>query len=205
MQVGYVGLVKAIGRFDPAFGSSLGSYAQATISGELKRHFRDKRWHAHVSRPVQELVLRTRAATAQLTQDLGRTPTEADLALHLGVTAAELREAECAEMVMAPASLDAPLGYGLDAGTLADRIGGEDPALERMLGMRAVAAHWGELSAREQKILLMRFYGDLTQTQIGGQLGVSQMHVSRLQARALGYLRPRVFGLPERGTVDDAA
>jgi RNA polymerase sigma-B factor len=196
MQVGYVGLVKAIGRFDPAVGSSLASYAQATISGELKRHFRDKRWHAHVIRSVQELVVDARAAREQLIQELGRMPAEADMVRYLGVTAAELREAECAELAMAPWSLDAPLGHDPDAGTLADRLGGDDPAVEHMLGMRAVATHWAELPAREQKILVMRFRGDFTQAQIGAQLGISQMHVSRLQSRALAYLRPRVMGLP---------
>jgi RNA polymerase sigma-B factor len=201
MQVGYVGLVKAITRFSPEVGSNLAAYAQVTVSGELKRHFRDKRWHAHVARPVQELVAEVRAANAQLIQELGRTPAEADLVRYLGVTAAELREAERAEMAMAPWSLDAPLSHEPAGGTLADRIGGEDPAFELMLGMQAVAAHWAELPAREQAILVMRFYGDLTQAQIGARLGVSQMQVSRLLAHALGYLRPRVLGLPEPDAV----
>jgi len=197
MQAGYLGLVKAISRFDPAAGGSLAAYAQVTVSGELKRHFRDKCWQLRVARPVKELVLDVRMATAQLSQDLGRTPAEPDLTRYLGVTKADLREAQRAEMAYSPRSLDSPAGSDSDARTVADHLGADDPALDRMLGMKAVAAHWGELPAREQRVLLMRFYGDMTQAQIGAQLGVSQMQVSRILSSALGYLRPRVLGLPD--------
>jgi RNA polymerase sigma-B factor len=197
MQAGYLGLVKAISRFDPAAGGSLAAYAQVTVGGELKRHFRDKCWQLRVARPVKELVLDVRTATAQLSQDLGRTPAEPDLARYLGVTKADLREAQRAEMAYSPRSLDSPAGSDSDARTVADHLGADDPALDRMLGMKAVAAHWGELPAREQRVLLMRFYGDMTQAQIGAQLGVSQMQVSRILSSALGYLRPRLLGLPD--------
>jgi RNA polymerase sigma-B factor len=197
LQAGYLGLVKAISRFDPAAGGSLAAYAQATVGGELKRHFRDKCWQVRVARPVQELVLDVRTATAQLSQDLGRTPDEPDLASYLDVSKADLREAQRAEMAYSPRSLDAPAGGDLDARTIADQLGADDPALDRMLGMEAVASHWGELAARERRVLLMRFYGDMTQAQIGAQLGVSQMQVSRILSSALGYLRPRVLGLPD--------
>jgi RNA polymerase sigma-B factor len=197
LQAGYLGLVKAISRFDPAAGGSLAAYAQVTVGGELKRHFRDKCWQIRVARPVKELVLDVRAATAQLSQDLGRTPAEPDLARHLGVTKTDLREAERAELAYSPRSLDSPANGDADGRTVADYLGADDPALDRMLGMAAVAAHWGELPAREQRVLLMRFYGDMTQAQIGAQLGVSQMQVSRILSSALGYLRPRVLGLPE--------
>jgi RNA polymerase sigma-B factor len=196
MQVGYLGLIKAISGFDPAAGGSLAAYAQVTVSGELKRYFRDKAWPVHVARPAQELVLEVRAATEQLSQDLGRVPAEPDLARYLDVTPAELRRAQTAEMALLPRSLDAPLGGDGDA-RAADRLGAEDPAIERMLGMHAVAAHWGELPVRERRVLAMRFWGDMTQAQIGAQLGVSQMQVSRLLSRALSYLRPRVLGLAE--------
>jgi RNA polymerase sigma-B factor len=198
VQVGYVGLVKAINNFDPAFGGSLAAYAQPCISGEIKRHFRDKRWQIHVKRSVKELVLDVREATRQLTQDLGRVPSESDLARHLGVSGDDLRDAQRAEMAFQPCSLDAPLAGRSETASLADLLGEEDPRMERMLGMQAVAAHWGELSAREQTILTMRFYGEMTQAQIGEQLGISQMQVSRLLARALAYLRPRLLGLQER-------
>ena len=195
MQVGYVGLLKAISNFDPAAGHSLAAYARPCINGEIKRHFRDKGWQMHVRRPVQELVLEVREATWRLAQELGRTPTESDLAKHLGVGEDELRHAQRAEMAFQPYSLDAPLAGQADVGTMADVLGEEDPQMEHMLGMQAVATHWGELPPREQKILLMDFRGGMTQAQIGQRLSISQMHVSRLRAHALGYLRSRLLDL----------
>ena len=195
MQVGYVGLLKAIGNFDPAAGGSLAAYARPCISGELKRHFRDKRWQVHVKRPVQELVLEVREATWRLAQELGRMPADSDLTRHLGISGDELRQAQRAEGAFQPYSLDAPLAGQRGVSTLADALGAEDPQLERMLGMQAVAAHWGELPLRDQEILLMRFRGGMTQAQIGQQLGISQVHVSRLIARALGYLRSHLLDL----------
>jgi RNA polymerase sigma-B factor len=197
MQVGYLGLIKAISNFDPAFGRSLSAYARPCITGEIKRHFRDKRWQVHVGRSVQELVLEVREAAGQLTQQLGHIPADAELASHLGISAAAVRDARRAEQALQPWSLDAPPGCQPGAASLGDLLGEEDPRIEHMLGMRAVATHWGELPPREQKILVMRFQGDMTQAQIGQQLGISQMHVSRLLSHALGYLRPRLLGLPE--------
>ena len=201
MQAGYVGLVKAISNFDPATGHSLGAYAQSCVSGEIKRHFRDKRWQIRVARPVKELAMQARTAAWQLTQELGGTPAESDLARYLGVSGHDLRDARLAEMALQPSSLDAPLSDVAGTSVLADILGGDDPRLEHMLGMQAVSTHWGELPPREQKILIMRFYGDMTQIQIGQQLGISQMQVSRLITKALGYLRPRVLGLDERTAV----
>ena len=198
MQVGYVGLLKAIGNFDPAICGSLAAYARPCVSGELKRHFRDKRWQVHVTRPVKELMLEAREATWQLAQELGRTPAESDMARHLGVSADELRHARRAELALQPSSLDAPLVGQPGIGTLADCLGGQDLRIEHMLDMNAVAAHWGELPPREQKILLMDFYDGMPQTEIGRRLGISQMHVSRLRARALGYLRTRLLDLEEQ-------
>jgi RNA polymerase sigma-B factor len=197
MQVGYVGLLKAINNFDPDVGGSLAAYAQPCISGEIKRHFRDKRWQVHVERSMQELVLQVREATRQLTQQLGHQPADGELAGHLGISDDDLREARRADMVFQPASLDAPLAGGADAASLADVLGEEDPEVEHTLDMESVAAHWGELPRREQKILLLRFYGDMTQAEIGQQLGISQMHVSRLLAHALGHLRQRLLGPDE--------
>ena len=198
MQVGYVGLVAAINNFDPAVGCSLGTYARSHINGEVKRYFRDKRWQLHVVRPVKELALQARTATWQLAQELGRTPTESDLAAFLGVSGHDLRDARLAEMAFQPSSLDAPLSGQPDAAMLADLLGDEDPQLEHMLGIQALAKHWGELPPREQKVLLMRFYDGMTQDQIGQRLGISQMQVSRLLGHALRYLRPRLLGLDER-------
>jgi RNA polymerase sigma-B factor len=192
MQVGYVGLLKAINNFDPEVGGSLAAYAQPCISGEIKRHFRDKRWQVHVERSMQELVLRVREASRALTQQLGHQPSDAEVAGFLQIPEAELREAQRADLVFAPASLDAPLAGRPDAASLADVLGAEDAEVEHTLDMESVAAHWGELPRREQKILLLRFYGDMTQAEIGAQLGISQMHVSRLLAHALGHLRQRL-------------
>ena len=193
MQVGYVGLLKAINNFDPGAGASLAAYAQPCISGEIKRHFRDKRWQVHVERSVQERVLAVREATRALTQQLGRQPADTEVAAHLGISGADLREARRAGLVFTPASLDAPLAGHPGAASLADVLGADDPAVEHTLDMESVAAHWGELPRREQKILLLRFYGDMTQAEIGQQLGISQMHVSRLLAHALSHLRQRLL------------
>jgi RNA polymerase sigma-B factor len=200
MQVGYVGLLKAIGNFDPAICGSLAAYARPCISGEIKRHFRDKRWQIRVKRSVQELMLQTREATWQLAQELGRTPAESDIARHLGVSTGELRNARRAELALQPSSLDAPLTGRPGISTLADLLGQEDLRIEHMLGMHAVAAHWGELPLREQEILLMDFYDGMRQIEIGRRLGISQMHVSRLRARALGYLRTRLLDLEEHAS-----
>jgi RNA polymerase sigma-B factor len=197
LQVGYVGLVAAINNFDPAVGCSLATYARSLINGEIKRYYRDKRWQVHVVRPVKELALQARTETWQLAQELGRMPTESDLAASLGVSGHDLRNAQLAEMAFEPSSLDAPLSGQPGTALLADLLGEEDPQLDHMLDMQAVAMHWGELPPHEQEILLMRFYGGMTQDKIGQQLGISQIQVSRLLGRALGYLRPRLLGLDE--------
>jgi RNA polymerase sigma-B factor len=205
MQVGYVGLLKAINNFDPVVGTSLSAYAHPCITGEIKRHFRDKRWQVHVRRAAQELLLETRTATEVLTQRLGRDPSEAELARYLGVTENELLEARRADVVFHVYSLDAPLSERDDSSELADVLGAEDPEVQHAVDREAVTAHWKELPTREQRILLLRFYGNLTQAEIGQRLGISQMHVSRLLARSLGHLRDRLAGGGEQRTVDNPA
>jgi RNA polymerase sigma-B factor len=194
MQVGYFGLLKAISHFDPVAGASLGAYARPCISGELKRYFRDKRWPLHVDRGVQELILQVRDATEPLTHQLGRAPADSDLARHLGVSGDKVRQARQAQLAFQPSSLDAPQADHGAVITLADSLGEEDPRLEHMLGMHAVSSHWGELPRREQQILIMDFGSGMTQAQIGQELRISQMHVSRLRTRALGHLRARLLG-----------
>jgi RNA polymerase sigma-B factor len=193
MQVGYVGLLKAINNFDPAFGSSLSAYAAPCISGEIKRHFRDKRWQVHVRRAAQELLLELRKATEQLTHSLGRQPTDEELTERLGCSAEDLLEARQADLVFSAYSLDAPLSDKDDPAQLGDILGDDDAEMEHTLDMEAVSTHWEELPEREQRILVMRFYGNLTQAEIGARLGISQMHVSRLLSRALGHLRSRLL------------
>ena len=193
MQVGYVGLMKAINNYDPDLGNSLSAYAAPCVSGEIKRHFRDKRWQIHVRRSAQELLLEVRKATEHLTHTLGRTPTDDELAEHLGVSSDDLLEARQADMVFSTYSLDAPLSDREDPAQLGDVLGAEDVEMEQAIDMEAVATHWRELPEREQRILVMRFYGNLTQAEIGMRLGISQMHVSRLLARALSHLRSRLL------------
>jgi RNA polymerase sigma-B factor len=197
MQVGYVGLMKAINNFDPEVGDSLAAYAQPCVSGEIKRHFRDKRWQIRVRRSTQELRLRIRSVTADLTQQLSRPPGDAELAAHLGVTEAEITDAQLASHAFQATSLDGPAGADDDSACLGDLLGAEDPALEHALDMEAVWKHAAELPPREQHLLMMRFYGNMTQDQIGQELDISQMHVSRLLSHALGYLRDRITGTAE--------
>ncbi|HEX7159954.1 MAG TPA: sigma-70 family RNA polymerase sigma factor [Trebonia sp.] len=194
MQVGYLGLLKAIGNYDPAFGNGLKAYAVPCITGELKRHFRDKRGQIRVTRPVQELLLEMRGAVEDLTNELGRLPADSELAARLGVTPDELREARQAADAFTALSLDAPAGGEEGAAELGDLLGTEDSAFGYAVDMEAVAQHWGELPRREQRILILRFYGNHTQEEVAARLGISQMHVSRLQARALGRLRDLLLG-----------
>jgi RNA polymerase sigma-B factor len=205
MQVGYVGLLKAINNYDPEVGDSLSAYAQPCISGEIKRHFRDKRWQIHVRRSAQELLLELRKATEELTQQLGRSPEEAELAERLGVSRDDMQEARQADLVFSTYSLDAPMSDRDDPALLADMLGDEDPDVAHTIDMEAVNKHWDELPEREQRILVMRFYGNLTQTEIGERLGISQMHVSRLLARALGHLKSRLLDSAETETPHSAA
>ncbi len=192
LQVGYVGLLKAINNFDPGCGDSLSAYAAPCISGEIKRHFRDRRWQIRVRRQVQELLLEMRSAEEILTQQLGRTPDDSELARHLGVPADDVLEARRAHLVFTTYSLDAPLSHDDDPALLIDILGEDDPAVSHATDIEAVHAHLDELPEREQRILMLRFYGNLTQEQIGARLGISQMHVSRLLERALTYLRAQI-------------
>ena len=205
MQVGYVGLLKAINNYDPEVGDSLSAYAQPCVSGEIKRHFRDKRWQIHVRRSAQELLLELRKATEELTQQLGRVPEEAELAERLGVSSDDMQEARQADLVFSTYSLDAPMSDRDDPALLADMLGEDDPDVAHAIDMEAVNKHWEELPEREQRILVMRFYGNLTQTEIGERLGISQMHVSRLLARALGHLKSRLLEPAETGDTPQAA
>ena len=147
MQVGYVGLLKAINNYDPEVGDSLSAYAQPCVSGEIKRHFRDKRWQIHVKRSAQELLLQVRRARGELTQELGRAPEEAELAERLGVSRDDMQEARQADLVFSTYSLDAPMSDRDDPALLADMLGDDDPEvalLTEVLVPELVAADvWG--------------------------------------------------------------
>jgi RNA polymerase sigma-B factor len=164
--------------------------------GEIKRHFRDKRWQMRVHRSAQELRLAIRAAADQLTQQLARAPSDTELAGYLNVSEAEVTHAQLASQAFQVLSLEAPLTAD-NHGSLGELVGTEDPRLEQAVDMAAVWQHWQELPRREQHMLAMRFYGNMSQAQIGEALGISQMHVSRLLSRALAYLRERLTGMSE--------
>jgi RNA polymerase sigma-B factor len=192
-QVANLALIKAVDGFDPERGVSFSSYAVPFIAGELKRHFRDKTWHVRVPRRLQELSLQINRATDELTQRLGRSPTVADLAKHLEIGEEETIEALEAAGAYHSLSLDAPAGGEDGASTLVDLIGTEDTDLAEVDARVALPPLLATLPSREQKILAMRFYGNLTQSQIAAEMGISQMHVSRLITKALASLRHQLL------------
>jgi RNA polymerase sigma-B factor len=191
-QVGFLGLMKAINNFDPDVRQELKPYAHSCVTGEIKRFFRDKRWLIRVSRTDQELFLNARKAQAELGAELGATPTDEQVAAHLNVSTVALRHAYQAHEAFAPESLDAPVSVSDDRDS-GDLLGAEDAALDVAVEMDAVRLHWDELPHAQQQILLMRFYGNMTQAQVADKLDCSQMHVSRLQSRALAFLRKRLM------------
>ncbi|MEH0934549.1 SigB/SigF/SigG family RNA polymerase sigma factor [Micromonospora sp. CPCC 205543] len=188
-QTAALGLIKAVDRFDAARGVDFAGFAIPTILGEIKRHFRDRTWNIRVPRRLQELRLRISEANGTLTQTLNRAPTVADVAEYLGVTEEEVLEGLEGARAYNAVSLSTPIGDGEGAKELADTLGGEDSEFELAELRVALGPALATLDEREQKILTLRFYGNLTQSEIAAQVGVSQMHVSRLLARALTKLR----------------
>ena len=189
VQVASVGLLKAVDRFDPERGLEFSTYATPTIVGELKRHFRDKGWAVRVPRRIQELHLRLGKVVSTLSQDLGRSPTIAEVSERAGASEEEVLEAMEAGRAYRFASLDAPGGGEEDSQTLASQLGEEDASLEGIEHRIALSPLISELPRREQTILHLRFFEGLTQSEIADRLGISQMHVSRLLARSLSKLR----------------
>ncbi|WP_433064547.1 sigma-70 family RNA polymerase sigma factor [Dactylosporangium sp. CS-033363] len=191
-QVAALGLVKAVDGFDPARGIEFGAYANPTVTGELKRYFRDRTGAVRIPRRLQELRLALNTAREELGSRLGRPPTAEELAVHLGATVAEIGEVERAGHLQRPMSFDAPGGPGQDEAGLADLVGGEDPGFELADLRASLPPAIAGLPEREQRIIALRFYGNLSQNEIAARLGVSQMHVSRLLTHALGFLRRRL-------------
>jgi RNA polymerase sigma-B factor len=187
-QVARLGLVKAIDRYDPERGSFT-AYAVITISGEIKRHFRDKTWGVHVPRRIQDLSLEVGHASVVLTNALSRQPTIAELAARLEVTERAVLEAMESSAGYTPTSLNAPVSGGDSAAEFGDLLGGADGDLELVDDKITVARLLLRLPARERQMLAMRFYGNRTQAEIAAELSISQMHVSRLLGRALAWLR----------------
>jgi RNA polymerase sigma-B factor len=189
VQTAAVGLIKAVDKFDPERGVEFAAYAIPTIIGEIKRHFRDRTWDIRVPRRLQELRLSLSEATSTLMQRLGRSPTVADLSAHLGVSEEEVLEGLEGARAYNAVSLSTPTTDGDRATELGDLLGSEDGEFELAELRVALGPALAALDQREQRILTLRFYGNMTQSQIAEQIGVSQMHVSRLLARALAKLR----------------
>jgi RNA polymerase sigma-B factor len=188
VQVASLGLLKAVDRFDPERGLEFSTYATPTIVGELKRHFRDKGWAVRVPRRVQELHLRLGSVVSVLSQELGRSPTIGEIAQAASVSEEDVLEAIEAGHAYRFTSLDAPSGSD-DEGTLATQLGEDDQALIDSEHRVALSPLIARFPPRERTILHLRFFEGLTQSEIAGRLGISQMHVSRLLARSLAQLR----------------
>jgi len=191
IQVGTVGLLKAIDRFDLERGVEFTTYATPTIVGEIKRYFRDKGWAVKVPRRLQELNLSVNRASEKLAMSLGRSPTVAELAHHLDASEEEVLEAQELGQAYNLLSLDSEVsGEGDRKGqTLADTVGENDASLTLLEDRANLEQAFAILSGRERVIIYLRFYESVSQTEIAKRLNVSQMHVSRLQAKALDKLR----------------
>ena len=189
VQVGTIGLLKSIDRFDSDRGVEFSTYATPTIIGEIKRYFRDKGWAIRVPRRLQELRMQIGAATAELTQSLGRSPTPRELAETIGCSIEEIIEGIESSNAYSTLSLDASDDSEEGGNTMLDAIGIEDENLEHVEIRESLKPLLDALEPREKKILLLRFFKNRTQTQIAEEIGVSQMHVSRLLTRTLGQLR----------------
>src|SRR3954470_18683212 len=188
VQTATVGLIKAVDKFDPARGVDFAGYAIPTIIGEIKRHFRDRTWSVRVPRRLQELRLAITEANASLTHVLGRSPTVADVAVHLGVSEEDVLEGLEGARAYNATSLSTPISADGSA-ELGDTLGAEDREFEVAETRVALGPALASLDERDQRILTLRFYGNLTQSQIADQIGISQMHVSRLLTKALTKLR----------------
>ncbi len=196
-QVATIGLIKAVDRFDLERGVEFSTFASPTIIGEVKRHFRDKGWAIRVPRRLQELRISISRATAELVQETGRSPTVAELAVHLGTTDEEILEGLESSQAYSTLSLDAGPSDSEDEPTaLADSLGEEDPGLSEVENRATLHPLVATLPVREQRIIHLRFYENMTQAQIAEQVGVSQMHVSRLLAKSLAALRGELAGQP---------
>jgi RNA polymerase sigma-B factor len=189
-QVATIGLLKAIDRFSVERGVEFSTYATPTIVGEIKRHFRDRGWSIRVPRRLQEMRLSLANATAELTQELGRSPTVAELAAALQITQDSVLEGLESANAYATVSLDAQDGHGdEESASMLDTLGQIDAELGNVEYRASLRPLLAELDPRDRQILMLRFFHGYTQSQIASELGMSQMHVSRLLARTLARLR----------------
>ncbi|BCL27789.1 RNA polymerase sigma factor SigF [Streptomyces aurantiacus] len=191
-QVATIGLIKSVDRFDPERGVEFSTYATPTVVGEIKRHFRDKGWAVRVPRRLQELRLALTTATAELSQQHGRSPTVHELAEKLGISEEEVLEGLESANAYSTLSLDVP-DTDDESPAVADTLGSEDEALEGVEYRESLKPLLEDLPPREKRILLLRFFANMTQSQIAQEVGISQMHVSRLLARTLAQLREKLL------------
>jgi RNA polymerase sigma-B factor len=190
MQVASLGLVKAIDRFDAQRDIAFSSYAVPTILGEIKRHFRDRTWAVRVPRGLQEMSARVDRAVGELSEDLHRQPSVAEIALRLGAEEEEVLEALQAGNAYSAVSFETPRGSSDDdAATLADAVGVDEDGFDRAEQRATLDTLLTAITAREREVLRLRFEEDMTQGEIGHVIGVSQMQVSRIIRQALGRLR----------------
>lgn len=186
IQVGTIGLIKAIDRFEISKGFEFSTFATPTIVGEIKRHFRDKTWAVRVPRRLQELGAAVNKASTELTHKLDRSPTPKEIAKHLGITVDEVAEALESNAAYSTVSLDVTSDTSTSVG---ETFGALDEALEGVEYRESLKPLLAELDEREKRILQMRFFENLSQSQIATELGISQMHVSRILNKVLVYLR----------------
>jgi RNA polymerase sigma-B factor len=186
IQVGTIGLIKAIDRFEISKGFEFSTFATPTIVGEIKRHFRDKTWAVRVPRRLQELGASVTKATTELTQKLDRSPTPKEIAKHLGITVDEVAEALESNAAYSTVSLDETSDTSTSIGEF---FGALDEALEGVEYRESLKPLLAQLDDREKRILQMRFFDNLSQSQIATELGISQMHVSRILTKVLSHLR----------------
>jgi RNA polymerase sigma-B factor len=191
VQVGSIGLIKAVDRFDVDRGVDFASYAVPTIVGEIRRHFRDKAWAMHVPRRLKELSVRLSRVLDQLTTELGRSPTIAELANAVGVEEEDVIDALDSMNAYSTRSLQAPFDDGSDD-NLSEKLGVVESGYEEVEEGTLVAAGLDALNERERRIVELRFFHEMTQSQIASEIGISQMHVSRLLRRALATMRGRI-------------
>jgi RNA polymerase sigma-B factor len=189
VQVGTIGLIKAVDRFESERAVEFSTYATPTIIGEIKRYFRDKGWAIRVPRRLQELRMHISTTTAELTQDLGRSPTPRELAERIGCTVEEIIEGMESNNAYSTLSLDATDDGDEPGGSMLDALGRLDPDLEYVEVRESIKPMLDQLDPREKRILVLRFFKNMTQTQIAEEIGISQMHVSRLLTRTLDQMR----------------
>jgi RNA polymerase sigma-B factor len=188
-QVATLGLINAVDRYDPARGTDFLSYAVPTITGEVRRHFRDQAWSMRVPRRLKDLNVTLSSAMSQMSQTLGRAPTAAELATHLDLPKEDVLEALEASNAYRSGSLDEMLVDDPDSGTVSDLLGEADAALDKVEYQQSLAPLLAQLAPRERTIIMLRFFKNMTQSQIATEVGISQMHVSRLLAKTLAQLR----------------